>query len=134
MERIPPRKAALVEFREQVKKAIDRMELMHRRFMEKNERRQEELEPKVNAGEATLEERSRYARALEARVVSRGPEVRSLRETLARIERSLEHASDEPVCHTCGEALELPQEDTSGYTISCPECGEKLVVRLVKRQ
>ena len=67
-------------------------------------------------------------------MVSRGPEVQSLRETLARIERALQYASDDPVYHTCGEALELPPEDTSGYTISCPECGERLIVRLTKRE
>lgn len=130
----PPRKTRLAEFRDQVGKAIERMELMHRKFMEKNERRREELQPRVNAGEATLEERSRYARALEAEVVSKGPEVQSLRRTLAQIENALEHASDEPVYHTCGEALELPREDTSGYAIDCPECGERLIVRLLKRQ
>ena len=133
-QEVPPRRAGLAEYREQMHKAIKHMELARKHYLDNIKRRIEELEPRVHTGEATLAERARFSGAVEASRKTGQADVDELKRTLERIDNALENASDDPVHHTCGEALVLHEETTSGYSIECPHCGEEMVVRLVERR
>ena len=131
---IPPRRSLLAEHREQLCKTIKHIQLARRRYLENLERRIQTLQPRLDAGQATPQERARLNAALEARRRTPPADVSGLQRTLALVEEALRHASDEPPHHHCGEPLLLHRETTSGYQIDCPRCGEGLVVRLVERR
>lgn len=132
---MPPRRSSLLEYRNQVDKAVKHMKLARKRYLDNIKRRIEELEPRVHAGEATLDERARLSAAIDAGRNTGPADVEDLERTIELIDRALEHASDEPPSHSCGEPLKVCSETTSGYSIDCPDCGEEqLVVRLVERK
>lgn len=134
---MPPRRAELTEYRRQVERAIRCIRQAQRNYLANLHRRIQALEPRVAGGQATLAERARLTRALEAqRATGAGQSapVAALEETLKRIVQAMAFASDEPVYHACGQPLEIHAETPAGYKIACPHCGEGLVVRLVRRE
>lgn len=62
------------------------------------------------------------------------PDTKGLDEAVERARKELDSAPEEaasPRCEACGEELVVHEEETSGYRVPCPACGQTLSFRFV---
>ncbi|MBN1809792.1 MAG: hypothetical protein JW909_12050 [Planctomycetes bacterium] len=127
---IPPVRSRLLEYIRQVEETVAALNRRQDMFLRNQQRRILDLKDLVESGRATLEERTRYSKALEALSDAEPQDVTYLQEKLELAQKALGKASDGPFLHTCGEEMVIHEDSPKGYRIECPLCGEWAVIRL----